>query len=307
MTGDTTIPSPKVSVVVSCFNYAAFLPGAVETALEQTYRNIEVIIVDDGSTDDTPSVAARLAAADPRVIYVRQENSGQAAAKNTGIARASGAFIAFLDADDRWHPDKLARQMPLFRDERVGVVYSRMRPVSADGSPLSGRDASEARRPRRGRVCEALLMDNFIPFSSSVVRTGVFARVGVMDTTLSMGIDWDLWLRASLHFRFDFVDAELIDYRTGHAGQMSLRIEERHGWADQIMERFIAGNAPAVAPSMVRRARSYTLNNRALYYRPTDLRRSTALYLKSAALRPLQIYAYRGLLANVWRAVCGRS
>jgi glycosyltransferase involved in cell wall biosynthesis len=290
----------KVSVVVSCYNYGGFLAGAVDSALRQTHADLEVIIVDDGSTDDTPAVAAKLAAADPRVIYLRQENLGQAAAKNSGIARATGAFVAFLDADDRWRPEKLERQLPLFNDPRVGVVYSRMRPIAEDGSSIDDRDTAAARQPKRGAVCEALFIDNFIPFSSSVVRKAVFDRVGVMDTSLPMGIDWDLWLRASLHFHFDFVDDELLEYRVGHAGQMSLRLEERHRWADQIMENFAARNPGAVTAPTMRRARRNTLNNRGLFYRASDLRRSTALYLRSVATSPIQWYAYRGLMANLF-------
>jgi glycosyltransferase involved in cell wall biosynthesis len=295
---------PTVSVVVSCYNYAAFLPAAVESALRQTYPSVEVIIVDDGSTDDTPAVAARLAA-DPRVRYVRQEHRGQAAAKNTGIGLATGAFVAFLDADDRWRSQKLERQIPLFADPGVGVVYSRMRPISADGKPLDSRDTAAARQPHRGRVCEPLFIDNFVPFSSAVVRREVFERVGRMDRRLSMGIDWDLWLRASLHFSFDYVDDELLDYRVGHAGQMSKRQEERHGWAEAIMTRFLKENPRAISPAVVRRAWRHTFNSRGYYYRSRDLAKSTLFYLRSLKVSPLQIDALRGLAGNAWTAVRG--
>ena len=301
-----TLPSEqsKVSVVVSCYNYAHFLPGAVESALAQRGAGVEVIIVDDGSTDDTPAVAAHLAA-DPRVVYIRQANQGQAGAKNTGIQRATGAFIAFLDADDRWHPDKLSRQMPLFANPAVGVVYSRMRPVSEDGTPLAARDNEPARQPRRGRVSEALFIDNFLPFSSTVVRRSVFDRVGLMDTGISMGIDWDLWLRASVNFEFDYVDAELLDYRVGHAGQMSHRQEERHGWAESIMAKFLKNHPGVIAPAALRRAWSHTFNNRGYYYRSRDLARSTGFYLRSIRTQPLQAGAFRGLAGNAWAILSG--
>jgi len=289
----------RVSVVVSCYNYAAYLEHAVASALQQAHADVEVIIVDDGSTDDTPTVAARLAA-DPRVVYVRQANQGQAAAKNTGITRATGAFIAFLDADDHWHPEKLEKQMPLFADPRVGVVYSRMRAVAPDGTPMPRQDNAPSRLPRRGRVSDALFVDNFVPFSSAVVRRAVFEKVGPMDTALSMGIDWDLWLRASVHFDFEFVDEELLDYRVGHVGQMSHRQEERYGWAEKIMSAFLTRHPGVVSPSVVTWAWAHTYNNRGYYYRERDLKRSTAFYVRSIATQPVQINAYRGLLGNVW-------
>ncbi len=289
---------PRVSVVVSCYNYGAFLAGAVESALKQTWQNIEILIVDDGSTDDTEQVAARLVAADPRVSYLRQTNQGQASAKNLGISKGSAPFVAFLDADDRWRPDKLERQIPLFSDSRVGVVFSRMRPVDAEGKPLSKQDVNSLRMPRRGQVTDALFIDNFIPFSSAVVRRAVFDRVGAMDSALSMGIDWDLWLRASIHFHFDFVAGPLLDYRVGHSGQMSHRQEERFGWADRIMSQFLERNPGAVSRSALILAWGHTFSSRGLYFRERDLSRSTSNYWRSIQAMPLQLDAYRGLLGN---------
>lgn len=295
--------SSRVSVVVSCYNYGSFLAGAVESALNQTYRDLEVVIVDDGSTDDTPDVAARLVARDSRVSYHRQPNQGQAAAKNVGIQKSSGPFVAFLDADDWWHSDKIEKQLVLFENPRVGVVYSRMRAVAPDGTPLGRKDEATARIPRRGRVSDALFIDNFIPFSSTVVRRAVFEKVGLMDASLAMGIDWDLWLRASVDFEFDFVDEELLDYRVGHAGQMSHRQEERHGWAERIMRRFLQRNPGAVSSSVVNAAWAHTYNNRGYFYRRRDLARSTRFYLRSIRLRPWQVNAYRGLLGNGWARI----
>jgi glycosyltransferase involved in cell wall biosynthesis len=293
-------PEPKVSVVVSCYNYARFLPAAVASLQAQTYANIEILVIDDGSTDETPAVAAQLAAADPRVVSFRQANEGQAGAKNAGIRRSTGEFIAFLDADDRWDPSKLEKQMKLFAEPSVGVVFSRMKPVDEAGRPLSDRDTAPERQPRRGRVTEALFLDNFVPFSSAVVRRSVFDQVGMMDTTISMGIDWDLWLRASVHVLFDFVDEELMEYRVGHAGQMSHRQEERHGWAEKIMDKFVKQHPRALSRSAVRRAWTYTYNSRGYYYRHRDLSRSTGFYLRSTATQPFQAAAYRGLLGNLW-------
>ena len=113
---------PLVSVVIPTFNGARFLAQTIESVLAQTYPRLEVLVVDDGSTDETPAIAASYA---PRVSYLHQANAGTAAARNTGITQASGAFIALLDHDDLWEPRKLERQLPLFAtDPQIGAAGS---------------------------------------------------------------------------------------------------------------------------------------------------------------------------------------
>ncbi len=159
----------KVSVVVTCYNYGRFLAGAVESALNQTYRNLDIVVVDDGSTDDTPVVMQRFAD-NPRVRYIRQENRGQAAAKNTGIRESNGPLVAFLDADDAWEPEKIARQVPMFRRAEVGVVYSGVSMMDEDGGQVPFEGFTGFLRARSGRITEHFVFDNVVPFSSSVVR-----------------------------------------------------------------------------------------------------------------------------------------
>src|SRR5690242_14976762 len=113
---------PSVSVIIPTYNRARFVGEAVASALAQTLPPLEVIVVDDGSTDDTADVVARLN--DPRVVYLRQENAGPATARNTGVEAARGDLIALLDSDDRWLPRKLELQVPLFEgDGKIGLVY----------------------------------------------------------------------------------------------------------------------------------------------------------------------------------------
>src|SRR5215469_3696643 len=125
-----------VTVIVPTYNMAHYLPQSVQSALGQSYANLEVQIVDDGSTDETAAVVRRWER-DPRVRVHRQVNSGLSAARNSGISLARGEFVALLDADDVWMPDKLARQMPLFRGQpEVGVVYSDYQMVDDSGEAL---------------------------------------------------------------------------------------------------------------------------------------------------------------------------
>ncbi|HJT77666.1 MAG TPA: glycosyltransferase, partial [Gemmataceae bacterium] len=214
--------TPRVSVVVATYNYARFLGGALESALGQTFRDLEVIVVDDGSTDDTAAVV-RPYLADGRVSYVRTDHVGQPAAKNVGVRLARAPLVAFLDADDRWLPAKLARQVPLFdADPGLGVVYARRRLIDEEGWPL------EYEQPvlHRGEVLGPLFERNFVCFSSAVARREVLECEGLFDEALPLAIDFDLWLRVARHYRFDYVDEPLVEYRVGHAS-LSRRQDER--------------------------------------------------------------------------------
>jgi glycosyltransferase involved in cell wall biosynthesis len=212
---------PAVSVVIATRNYGHYLAGAVRSVLDQTFSDLEVIIVDDGSTDNTADVV-RPFLVDPRVRYLRTDGLGQPRAKNLGILHARGRLVAFLDGDDEWLPTKLERQLLLFADPAVGVVYARRTLMDAGGRDQPTPPATLA----RGHVYDTLLVQNPVCFSSVVVRKEVFETVGLFDPKLPLAIDYDLWLRVARHFTFDYVDEPLVRYRTGH-GNLSSRIVER--------------------------------------------------------------------------------
>lgn len=245
----TDASSDLVTVVTATYNMGRFLPEAVQSVLNQTYPHVHVQIVDDGSTDDTPAICERLAA-DPRVSVHRQANAGQTKAKNKGISLARGGFVAFLDADDLWIPNKLALQMPLFQGHpNVGVVYSNYQAIDADGKTLPKLDIPMY----RGRISAELLMENFVSFPSAVVRRECLERFGGFDETYDMGIDYELWLRLSAHYDFDYVPDATALYRIW-AGQMSKNFRKRYASAIRIMSGFLEKNPDVVDPALVRRA-----------------------------------------------------
>ena len=206
-----------VSVVIATYNMARYLPEAVDSVLaQQKWDNLEVVIVDDGSEDDTEDRMVRYSN-DPRVRYIRTENRGQPKAKNRGIAEARGEFIAFCDADDIWQPDKLARQMPEFRDKDVGVVYSEVAYINDQGFSLPKEPSTDR---ESGWVTSHLVIKNFIPFGTAVMRRACIDRHGGFDENLPMGIDWDLWLRFSVAWKFMYVPEVTYLYRIW-PGQMS--------------------------------------------------------------------------------------
>lgn len=189
---------PKVSVVIPTYNYAHFLPEAVQSVLAQTFPNFELIIVDDGSTDNTPEVAKRFLG-DPRVRYVRQENRGLSAARNTGIREARGKYVAFLDPDDLWLPEKLEKQVALVeKDVDIALAYCTVEFMDTDGAPLP--HVAWPHPPGAG-VKELLYMNWVVGSGSSVlVRKAVFEEAGLFNESLRGLEDIDMWLRI-LHGR----------------------------------------------------------------------------------------------------------
>lgn len=288
---------PRVSVVITCYNYAHYLSQSIDSVLSQTCQDYEIIVVNDGSTDNTDEIISRFLS-DPRVQYISQANIGQAKAKNVGIKHSRGEYIAFLDADDYWHREKLQKQLPLFSNEKVGVVYSKTQHVDESGKYLNSKPSRRFLKPKAGFVYKNFLFDNFVPFSSSIVRKACLEACGIFDESLSMGIDWDLWLRISTQYEFCYVNEALLFYRIGHSGQMSHNIEERQRCSDRIMTNFIEKNRSMLKPYWIQKAWAYTWVNRGFYFRNRDLSLSSKYYFDSIKQNRFQLSAYIGLLKN---------
>ena len=202
---------PKVSVIIPTYQHAHFVAEAIESVLAQTYPDYEIIVVDDGSTDDTVEVLSRFG---ERITVIHQPNRGVSAARNTGIRASKGEHIAFLDADDVWMPDKLEKQIPLLeRDEAVGLVGSDMMIFDEHGT-RSG--IFERTPPQSGMVYATLFASigrSFILMPTVVVRRRCFDEVGFFDETLTISEDADMWLRISQRWAVDFVSEPLAKYR----------------------------------------------------------------------------------------------
>jgi glycosyltransferase involved in cell wall biosynthesis len=240
--------NPLVSVLIPTYNRAHLLPGTVRTALDQSYSALEVLIIDDGSTDRTAEVVAELARADGRVRYIRQQNRGVSAARNTGIRAARGDFLAFLDSDDHWKDWKLEIQMACMRRlPHVGMVWTDMEAVDPHGRVLNPRynrehyaayqwftyDQLFTERYRldevapgcrdlvgdscvyAGDIYSAMVMGNLVLTSTVLVRRERFERVQGFDEEFRSGEDHDYHLRTCREGPVAFIDLPAIRYQRG--------------------------------------------------------------------------------------------
>jgi glycosyltransferase involved in cell wall biosynthesis len=208
-----------VSVVIPCFNSSQYVVAAVESVLVQTYRDIEIIVVDDGSTDDS---GMRLKQFGNKIRYLYQSNRGVAAARNLGISEANGETIAFLDADDLWLPGKIESQMRLLRsNEQVGLVH-------CDFYFQDGKTGHRTQRASgwgtdfTGKCFDRLFRGNQVCVSSVMVRTSCLPRFPAFDEQITRPTaeDYDLWLNLARSTAFGFIDTPLVAYRK-HEGNAS--------------------------------------------------------------------------------------
>lgn len=290
--------TPIVSVVMAAKNYARFLPQAVESVVAQTFRDWELNIIDDGSTDETPATV-RPYLTDRRINYVRSDRLGQSRAKNLGAHLSRGEFLAYLDADDAWRPTKLEKQLLLLRqNSAVGVCFCRRSLIDESGCPLPGNDLPAP----RGVVLEELFLRNFICFSSVMVRRQVFDHVGGFDPEWDLAIDYDLWLRVARHYEFDFVDEPLVLYRTGH-GNLSKRLFDRVATADSIMTRAVyrQGLGEVLAPPVIGEGFASTYRTLGYTLRNSEPLTAAHWYLRALAQPSRRCAALKGLVASLIR------
>jgi glycosyltransferase involved in cell wall biosynthesis len=217
---------PLVSVVVPAYNRAELLIGAMESVWQQTYRPIELIVVDDGSEDDTCARVMQWAGRhtdepDFDFHYLHQENSGANAARNLGIQNAIGELVAFIDSDDRWLPRKLEKQVPLFfKDPEVGAVYCGIGLVDLD----SGIRTPVGRRsyPEGWLLPKLLIRDVTAGTPCYLIRRECFDKVGYFDVSLPARQDWDMWIRLSTSYKFACVPELLVEAGEHKGPRLSL-------------------------------------------------------------------------------------
>ena len=204
--------SPTVSVIIPTYNRAHLVGRAIQSVLNQTYKDFELIIVDDGSTDNTEDTIRELIKKDKRIKYIRhQKNKGGSAARNTGIKAARGEYIAFQDSDDEWLPEKLEKQMKVFKSASpgVGVVYTGHWRISGNEKTYI---PSSRIIQKEGNIHMELLKEGFgfIITPSAVIREACFKKSGMFDEKLPRLQEWELFIRVSKYYNFKYIDEPLL-------------------------------------------------------------------------------------------------
>jgi glycosyltransferase involved in cell wall biosynthesis len=226
---DGALSGALVSVILPVYNRAGWVARAVGSVLTQTHRHIELLVIDDGSTDDTREVLESFGS---RVTILKQPHAGAEAARNLGLERARGEFVAFIDSDDVWYADRLSSQLPLFDRAEVGLVFGNAALVDYSETPPRRlkRTFFDGVRPSRGRVMNDFARGCFVPFSSVLVRRGCFAQVGGF-TQGRVAADYSKWLEMSAVCEFDYVRVPVFEYAI-HPGGIS------HNLLETLEDRF---------------------------------------------------------------------
>jgi len=203
--------SPLVSCVIPCYNRGALVRDTIDSVLRQTYEPVEIIAVDDGSTDDTNDV---LASYGNEIRVIRQENGGTASARNTGIRESKGKYLAWLDSDDTWLPEKTAAEVDVLeRHAGVAQVYTAFVLMDVDGNPkATGERVAIPDAEIKADTLAMLLVESVVMPSSSMVRRSALDDVGWFDPSYDWE-DWELNFRLARKFPFAYIDAPLMRYR----------------------------------------------------------------------------------------------
>jgi glycosyltransferase involved in cell wall biosynthesis len=209
-----TTKKPLISVIIPTYNRGSLLPRSIKSVLKQTYKNFELIIVDDGSTDYTKKIVEKYLKEDQRIKYIYQENSGgPPKPKNTGIKASKGEYIAFLDSDDEWFSDKLKKQIEFYIkndiNKNVGLVGC---------GAISINNKTGGKRiiklPRLLKIKSPKTLGRPIPYSCSsiMIKKSIFKEIGLFDEKIKIGDDYEFYIRISRKYEFKFVQEPLFNY-----------------------------------------------------------------------------------------------
>lgn len=303
------LDKPLVSVIVPAYNAEAYILQTLNSVLSQTYKNIEVVVVDDGSHDKTAQIVESIMLRDNRVKLLRQQNSGVAAARNLAIEKSRGAFIAPIDADDIWYPSKIEKQVRcmLHAEPSLGLVYAWSIHIDEKGLPTGGFSASDV----EGDVLVASIMSNFIGNASTpLIRRVCFERVGGYSSRFfeqdAQGCeDSDLYIRIAESYTFRVVKEFLVGYRKS-IGSMSFNyrtLEKSY----LILLGDVRRRYPDIPSFMYR----WTISRHYLYFSHQSQLRAhywaSILYLCKAALMDIVLISYpefyRFLRSNILRLI----
>ena len=231
--------SQLVSVVIPAYNSEATLARSIESALRQSYRPLEILVVDDCSTDGTSRIAEGFAARGVRLVRLERQ-SGASGARNAGIEAADGDLVAFLDSDDEWLPSKIEKQVALFAtDERITLVSCAANVISSSGRDLG--DIYGGHRPTTGPdAWKALLATNFIATPTVLARRRQLLEAGSFDPRLKIGEDQDMWIRLAMRGNVAYISEVLVLVHIREKSLSNTRFEDQLQYTLPMIRRHIA-------------------------------------------------------------------
>jgi glycosyltransferase involved in cell wall biosynthesis len=279
--------TPEVSVIIPTCNRPKLLSAAIHSVIGQSFRDFEIVVVDDASDFFTADLVKSFQ--DNRVRWIRHEQRrGGAAARNTGIRNSAGEFVAFLDDDDEWHPEKLSRQVAVLKESSsaVGVIYTGCEAVDR----VSGEVRAKKIPVHKGDLSDILLQGNCIGSTSSVLmRRQCFEVVGMFDESLPSFQDYDLWIRLSRVFQFEYIADCLLKYHL-HSTKIWTNPEAIRRGTDMLLEKYGA------SPSLRKRCGGYYLSAAAQFCEVGDNKNARAALRRAILLDP---YGFRPYLYYV--------
>lgn len=286
---------PVISIVIPTFNRAHMIHRAIESIKQQTFKEWELIIVDDASTDTTEEIIRTYLKDDQRIRYIKHEkNQGGSAARNSGIKKSQGRYIALLDDDDRWYPEKLQLQYECsLRHPEAGLIYSGFCYVDYETDQIITNVI-----PRyQGNVSSIILKNNIFALPTTLIKNECFQRAGLFDEQLTSFQDWDMWIRISLYYPFAYVK-ECLTEVTMHGIQISSDLSSKIGSRKKLLEKYsnlIKRNSSILAYHYKSLAVLHAVNHaprqairyllRAFFIRPYKV--GYALHLMFAIIPPL--------------------
>ena len=302
--------TPLVSVIIPAFNAETYIRRTINSVLGQTYKRIEVLVVDDGSTDRTSEIVESIAEKDSRIFLIQQQNAGVADARNLAIQEAKGEFIANIDADDIWYPENIEKQMEqmLLAGPTVGVVYA-WSVVIDENDLLTGEFLSSY---MEGEVYRGLIYKYFVGnASASLIRRACFDKVGVYNAEFkklnAQGCeDWDLHLRIAESYQFRVVPRFLIQYRQ-KAGSMSADFQPM-ARSHALILKDVSRRHPEIHPRIYRWSfSSFHMRLAVLSARFGGHQSALSRLYKAVAMDPVMSFLHHNLYAVLAKVVITRT
>lgn len=285
-----------VSVIIPTYNRAGLIHETVDSVLAQTYRALEVIVVDDGSKDHTNQVIRSYG---DKVVYRYKENGGQASARNLGIQIAQGQYIAFIDSDDLWTPHKLERQMDALLSSQYVWAYCDVELFQEQ--QILGR-YSDSHQPYQHQIAHQLLLDNFIASPSPIVSREVFEQVGYFDEDqqLRSREDWEMWLRIAAAYPVAYIREALARYRV-HASNVTRQedVLTLHRSQLKVLEKALTCASAVYTPVKQRAfAAQFIRTGRALWGQG-DIKGARKMFAQAIHCYPLHMDSYFFWVATI--------